>query len=294
MKPAHWALVSVVATAGAAGSAYVFQPGSTAAPVPVAVHDVTEAKRTTGAFVEALSGLDRAALSRGAHSDPFMTSQPRLAPASAPAAVAPARPALPAFPYKYAGTLKKTNGVTEAFLLRGADLVQIKAGDLLDGTWRIEALTADRLEVTFVPAGERMAMALTSLVGEPGMPAVASTRTTPDAAYGQVAGPAVVESSPSPARANVVAGSSISGGFAAVPGTPAPVVVGPRVATNASAAAASSTAASAATSIALGSPMPLSATPLGSEPSAQGTMPLGSAPNGTFPRGETPTGKLGL
>src|SRR5258708_5537630 len=146
MKAAHWALVGTVAAAGAAASAYVFQPASTTTPVARAVQHA-EAKRTTRAFVETLSELDRAPPSSRMHQNPFMTGLPRPQTTAAPVAIALARPAPPAFPYKYGGTLKKSNGVTETFLLRGADLIAIRAGELLDGTWRIEALTQDRIEV---------------------------------------------------------------------------------------------------------------------------------------------------
>lgn len=290
MKAARWTLVIVVGAAGAVASAYVFQPGGTTAPVPPAVQAVPEAKRTTGAFVGALSELDRAPLSSRMHQDPFMLGLPQPRPSPAPVASAPTRPAPPAFPYKYAGTLKNTNGVTEAFLLRGADLVPIKAGQLLDGTWRIEALTEDRIEVTFVPAGERLSMALANLVGEAGIPAAQAAMTTSAAAY---AAPNSVEPSPLPARGGATANSSLAGGFAVTPAAVA-AVSAPRATASASTAAASTAAASGATSIGLGLPTPMSATPLGSEPPAQGSMPLGPAPSGSFPKGTTPTGKLGL
>ena len=158
-----------------------------------------DARRMTGAFVETLSELDHAPLARGGHRDPFMTALQRPEPAATRLAVAPTRPALPAFPYRYAGTLKKADGVTEAFLLRGADLVPIKAGVLLDGTWLIEALTEDRIEVTFVPAGERLSMLLASLVAEPGIPVAQPTITTPNASVAAASNAAASNSAASAA-----------------------------------------------------------------------------------------------
>lgn len=283
MKAHRWA-VATIAAAGVAGAAYVFQPDRSTVPASGAIHSAAPADRTASSFAPALSELDRAPLAKGRHRDPFMTALPRPGPAPAPVAVAPTRPAAPAFPYKYAGTLKHVNGVTEAFLLRGADLVAIKAGELLDGTWRIEALTEDRLEVTFVPAGERLSMLLANLVGDAGIPVAQSTITAPVTAY---AGPTGVEPSPPAARAGgAMVSSSTAGGFAVTP------AAGQRVTANAS--AAPTAAASGATSIALGSQAPVSATPLGSEAPAQGSMPLGPPPSGSFPKGVTPTGKLGL
>ena len=281
------------AAVGAAGFAYVWQSDRTTAAAAAAVQNLPDIERAAGSSLEALGKLDRSALSSRMQRDPFMTDLSRPKPATTLVATPPARPALPAFPYKYAGTLKN-NGVTEAFLLRGADLVPIKAGEVLDGTWRIESHTADRLEVTFVPAGERVSLLLASLVTEPGIPAAASTPMTSVAAYGETsAGPTTVGPSPLVARGDGMPNSSIVGGIAATPAA-GPVVTAPRAMANPSTAAASTAAGSGATSIALGSPTPMSATPLGSEAPAQGSMPLGAAPSGSFPKGVTPTGKLGL
>jgi hypothetical protein len=290
MKPARW-VITAIAAAGAAGAVYVFQPVRGTVPTAPATQ-TAPVERAAGSFITALSDLDRAAPATRMQRDPFATAIPQPTTAPARVAIAPTRPAMPAFPYKYAGTLKKTNGVTEAFLLRGAELVPIKAGELLDGTWRIEALTEERIEVTYVPVGERVSMLLANLVGEGGIAVGQSAVATPAVAY---TGPTGVEPSPLPPRANVAAGSGTGGGFAVVPSTSAPAVAAPRATPNASAAAAPAvTGAPAATSIALGTPTPASATPLGSEPPMQGSMPLGAPPSGSFPKGNTPTGKLGL
>ena len=289
MKAYRWA-IATIAAAGAAGAAYVFQPDRATVPASGALHDAVPAVHTASSFAQALSELDRAPLSSRMQQDPFMTGLPRPDAAPAPVAAAPTRPAPPAFPYKYAGTLRHVNGTRESFLLRGADLVPIRTGEVLDGTWRIEALTEDRLEVTFVPAGERLSMLLANLVGDAGIPVAQSTITTPVAGY---AAPTGVEPLPLAARGGATTSSNIAGGVAVTPAA-GPAVAGPRVMANSSTAASPTAAASGATSIALGSQAPVSATPLGSEAPAQGSMPLGAAPTGSFPQGVTPTGKLGL
>jgi hypothetical protein len=292
MKAARWLLVTTAAI-GAAGSAYVWQSDRTTAAAPAAVQNLPQVERAAGSSLEALGKLDRSPLSSRMQQDPFMTDLSRPKPATTLVAIAPARPALPAFPYKYAGTLKN-NGVTEAFLLRGADLVPIKAGEVLDGAWRIESLTGDRLEVTFVPAGERVALLLASLVAEPGIPAAGSTPITSVAAYGETsAGPTTAGPSPLVARGDGMPYSSISGGAAVTPAA-GPASAGSRAMASASSAAASTSTPSRAASVALGSEAPVRTTRLGSEAPAQGSMPLGSAPGGSFPKGGTPTGQLGL
>lgn len=283
-------LIVVIAGAGAAGTAYVFQAERGSAAVSPAIQNPPPAARSASSFIASLSELERSALGARMKGDPFATPIQRPAAAPAPAATAPSRPPLPAFPYKYAGTLKNANGVMEAFLLRDAELIPIKAGELLDGTWRIDALTQDRLEVTFVPAGERVSMALANLSGQVGAPVGQSGV----AAYSQ--GAAVVAGvTPAPLtpRASSMASAALSGGFAVSPGAPAAAAGAPRLTANPS-SSASPVAASGTTSTALGSQPPVTAARLGSEPPAQGSMPLGPAPSGSFPMGPTPSGKLGL
>ena len=283
-KASRWAILAI-AGAGAAASAYVVESGhlgSTPAPMAAArmATDSADAGRTSFAVA-------RVPIPERMSAHPFggWVARPEPLP-TAVAAPAPAAP--PAFPYKYAGTLTNGNGVTEAFLLRGAELVPIKVGELLDAAWRIDALTADRIEVTFVPASERMSLLLASLVAEPGNVAAQSASAPSVARYGQPnAAPAVTDSPPGPTRPGLIGGVAAGRAAAAAPRVGAD-------ASTAASAAASSAAASGATGAALGLQTPATGTRLGTEPPTQGSMPVGAPPGGSFPKGEAPTGKLGL
>jgi len=286
MKASRWAMLAI-AGAGAAASAYVVDsdrpsvtPASSVAPA--------RAERPA-ASVHALADLERAPLSARMGADPFgnWIARPQAAPAAVEASPPPPPPA---FPYKYAGTVRHANGVTEAFLVRGGELVPIKAGALLDGGWRIEALTDERIEVTFVPASERRSLLLASLAEEPKSAAPESARMAPAASYEQAnAGPGVAEAAAAPSRAAPIPGVIAGGRAVAAAATPAASQAAPSVA-----AAVPGASASGATSTPLGAPTAPTGTPLGTEAPAQGSMPLGAAPSGSFPKGVPPTGKLGL
>jgi len=290
VKASRWAILAI-AGAGAAASAYVVESdrGGAKSASPVAASTmVAEAKGSMG-----LTGITRASIPDRMQAHPFGSWVARPEPL-ATAVAAPAPSASPAFPYKYAGTLTSGNGVTEAFLLRGTELVPIRVGEILDAAWRIDALTADRIEVTFVPASERMSLLLASLVAEPGNVAAQSASTPSVARYERPnAAPAVMDSPPGPTRSGTVAGLTVGGRAAVASGAVAGSAAAPRVGADAS-AAASSAAASGATGAALGSQTPATGTRLGTEPPTQGSMPVGAPPGGSFPKGEAPTGKLGL
>jgi hypothetical protein len=287
MKASRWAMLAI-AGAGAAASAYVVDsdrpkvtPASSAAPARA---------EQASASVHGLANVERAPLSARMGADPFgnWIARPQAAPAAVEALPPPPPPA---FPYKYAGTVRHANGVTEAFLVRGGELVPIKAGALLDGGWRIEALTDERIEVTFVPASERRSLLLASLAEEPKSAAAPeSARMAPAASYEQAnAGPGVAEAAAAPSRAAPIPGVIAGGRAVAAAATPAASQAAPSIA-----AAVPGASASGATSTPLGAPTAPTGTPLGTEPPAQGSMPLGAAPSGPFPKGVTPTGKLGL
>jgi hypothetical protein len=296
MKASRWAVLAI-AGAGAAGSAYVLESdrGAVAQPSPAA-----SAPAQPTPARSAFADLERASISSRMSANPFGSPAVRREPPRAPVVVAPPPPPPPAFPYKYAGTVKHANGASEAFLMRGGELLSIKPGELLEGQWRIEALTAARIEVTYVPAGERRSLLLADLVTDPAPSTPSSAQTNSVATYEQpAAGRSIAQSGAAPSLPGSFAGG-IAGGRAGVAAA-APSGLGapaaPRVVADASAPSASAVAApaaSGASSTPLGAPTPTTSARLGSDAPTQGSMPLGAAPSGSFPRGPTPTGKLGL
>lgn len=76
------------------------------------------------------------------------------APAAAPTPPALAqKPPTPPFPYRWIGRLD--DGSTPQVLLAGAQRsFGARAGDVLDGRWRIDAIAGAQLQLTWLPSGE--------------------------------------------------------------------------------------------------------------------------------------------
>jgi hypothetical protein len=204
-------------------------------------------------FAAFLAALRRTPESGNVNGEPFAgQSRARTAePAAAPSA--------PPFPFKYAGRLEMGSGPATIYLVRGNDVVPVKAGDVLDG-FRVDALSEDRIELTFVASGQRFSMLLSSLTGEGGGPAGGN----PPAAPGSPAFPGA-SNPPSGAPAAQTAAQ----GGPSMQGVAAPL-------------------ASSVSGISQTAPSGSSAPGIVSTP----TSPA-AAPSGVFPAGPTPTGKLG-
>jgi hypothetical protein len=108
-----------------------------------------------------LIGPARPRLSGEVRRDLFAGPPPavRHAPAVVP------KPEAPAFPYRYAGRFEERGGAPRMFLQKGNELVAIEQGEMLDGAWRIDAVSAERIDVTFVPGEQQLSMTLASLAG---------------------------------------------------------------------------------------------------------------------------------
>lgn len=61
-----------------------------------------------------------------------------------------ATPALPPLPYRYVGTLR-ADGRLELLLMRGGQLYSVAAGDVIDGEYRVDALTDSSISFTYLP-----------------------------------------------------------------------------------------------------------------------------------------------
>jgi hypothetical protein len=99
------------------------------------------------------------------------TAWPEPAPAALAAWTAPAPPALtlvasaptraaaPPFPYKWIGRLE--DGTTVQALLSGPQRsFGARAGEVLDGKWRVERVAGARLELTWMPTGDPVTVEL--------------------------------------------------------------------------------------------------------------------------------------
>lgn len=71
-------------------------------------------------------------------------------PAPPPAPAAPAEPEAPPFPYAYMGGLSDDRGRT-AFFNRGDHVLGVRAGETIDGSFRVDQLDETSMTVTYVP-----------------------------------------------------------------------------------------------------------------------------------------------
>lgn len=256
----RWAIAVVAVAAAAAALNFGGRSGETAS-----------AERASPAKPEAASRNEliaepRRQLLGAARGDLFAAPPPPRAPVTTAPAVAP-EPSVPQFPYRYGGWVNAGSGASHVFLKNGNALPGIKVSEMLDGAWRLDAVSGDRIQVSFVPGGEQLSMSLAGLMGDTSAQGV----TSPDAvaAASRARANAPVRALPQPDAATQSAASTAPpvGGFVPAPASPVQQP-GRR-----SVAAAAPGPATGATS----SPM---------QP--------GPAPSGTMPSSPAPTGRLGV
>ncbi len=70
-------------------------------------------------------------------------------PPAPPPEAAPA-PVAPPFPYEYMGKLLE-DGVLTAFFMQGNRVLSLKAGDTVDSVYRVDQMTGEQMNLTFLP-----------------------------------------------------------------------------------------------------------------------------------------------
>ena len=161
---AGWAVIGVSAVAAAA---YFGVPEQRGVPGPVtsspaeATSPIAASPR--GSLAELLANARRAPLPRKVAGDPFAghASAPAMQVQAAPI---PAKPVAPPFPFKYAGWLREGGGSAKVYFERGTTVFPIKVGDVLEG-FRIDAIYDERIDVTFLAAGQQSSIMFASLTG---------------------------------------------------------------------------------------------------------------------------------
>jgi len=97
--------------------------------------------------------------------------QPKKRAPAAEVRKVPVVPASPVFPYTYMGKLLPEGGSMILFLTLGASVYVLHEGDLVDGAFRIEAISVDGVEVVHVATQTRIAkryddMAASTMTGQ--------------------------------------------------------------------------------------------------------------------------------
>jgi hypothetical protein len=104
---------------------------------------------------------ERSTLGRIAQ-DPF--SAHSWLPPAKPAAAAgpPPAPVAPPLPFRFAGQFYRDTGA-EVYLAKGEEIFPVKEGDVLDGQYKIESVTASEVRFLHVPSGTSQVMQFSSL-----------------------------------------------------------------------------------------------------------------------------------
>lgn len=108
-------------------------------------------------------------------------------PKASPAPAAAAAPVAPPVPYRFAGMMLK-GGEVEFMVAKGDLVFPVKVGDTLDGTYRVESIGAEGIELLYLPLGTRDRIAVSSVLDAGGATPVA-------AASPPVAQPAAIQKS---------------------------------------------------------------------------------------------------
>jgi hypothetical protein len=72
-------------------------------------------------------------------------------------------------PYRVAGAVTQ-DGTTQIVLARGDSVLTVREGDTLDGTYRVDAVTASHVSLTYLPLGIREDLPITSALAEASAP----------------------------------------------------------------------------------------------------------------------------
>jgi hypothetical protein len=86
----------------------------------------------------------------------FLPPPPVVAAPVAPPPVVEAKPVAPPLPYRYFGRMTTTEGQTLTFLSRDEALVPVKVAAVLDGTYRVDAISDKQVLLTYLPLNEQM------------------------------------------------------------------------------------------------------------------------------------------
>jgi hypothetical protein len=76
-----------------------------------------------------------------------------------PKPLPPPKPTAPPFPYTYMGSMQEA-GARTAFFNQGDRALAVKVGDVVDGRFRVDRMTDQQMQLTYLPLNEGMTVAL--------------------------------------------------------------------------------------------------------------------------------------
>lgn len=81
-----------------------------------------------------------------------------------PPPIAKSAPTVPPFPFQYMGKLVLDGGETTFYLNRGSEIFSVKPGTVISGSYRVEKIEANMLEVTYLPLDKKQNVALSNIL----------------------------------------------------------------------------------------------------------------------------------
>jgi hypothetical protein len=112
----------------------------------------------------------------------FGAPPPPPQPVVVAAAPTPVVAVAPPLPYRFAGRVRK--GAEEEFLVsKGELIIPVRAGDVLDGSYRVVAAKADGIELVYLPLNTAERIAVSSVLDVDPPPAIAAPARPPVAAF---------------------------------------------------------------------------------------------------------------
>ncbi len=81
-----------------------------------------------------------------------------------PLPVAKTVPTVPPFPFQYMGKLVLDDGATTVYLTKGDEIYTVRTGEVIAGSYRVDTLGADYLEVTYLPLDKKQNVAFSSIL----------------------------------------------------------------------------------------------------------------------------------
>lgn len=108
---------------------------------------------------QALAAKEPSARAPQPQANPFdsVSWRPAAPPAAPPPP--PPKPKPPPFPYTYVGGLLDNN-VRTAFFEKSERVVALKAGDTVDGVFRVDQMTDKQMQLTYLPLGQSLTVPL--------------------------------------------------------------------------------------------------------------------------------------
>ena len=155
----RWILLGGALTATLAAIVWVREP-ETAAVVVAPAKDKT-ARRSgvaTGAHL-ALEKLHQRASGAETKIDDVFQSKSWYVPPPPPKAGPPPPPAPPPLPFSYMGKLQEEGRLT-VFLTKQDRNYAVKAGDTLDGAYRVDSVEAQRVVFTYLPLNMQQTLSI--------------------------------------------------------------------------------------------------------------------------------------